>query len=330
MADATQSLSTTVSESNTKMFAVGLHVVNELHALFPALPQEDMRVVWFGAGLQGQVPVLACLCQDVEFEIHTHKACPLSAEVQASMNVAYHETSLEDCLRHVEAYAGAKKSAVLLDIDFHIKPRELIAMNKASLGPTVASESVHYERYTAQYHAALARLARCGHVLLVSTPFRLPWVTKDFARNAHLASWLDAGLSPREMRVPDVQLAPQFGSRTKSTELRALLVTGAGYSERTVDWQALDAELHGSATETRELARAKFMLADLLTFQTVTAARRGPSAPPGERVCLRAWADAFVRNSVDEVGRLVSELESANSAKVIYKDASLSAWSKAV
>jgi hypothetical protein len=235
MEDATQSLSTTVSEGNTKMFAVGLTVVNALHTRFPQLQQEDMRVVWFGAALQGQVPVLACLCQDVEFEIHTRKACPVSAELLTTLKVAYHDKSFDECLSHIEAYAGPKKFAVLLDLDFHIRPRELSAMNQASVGPTVASESVHYDRYTAQYSAACERLARCEHVLLVSTPFRMPWMTRDFASNAHAASWLDAALPPQQMRCPDMLVFQQYGSRAKSTELRGMMVTGNGYSERTVD-----------------------------------------------------------------------------------------------
>jgi hypothetical protein len=328
MEDATQSLFTTVSEGNTKMFAVGLTVVNALHARFPQLQQEDMRVVWFGAALQGQVPVLACLCQDVEFEIHTRKACPVSAELLTTLKVAYHDKSFDECLSHIETYVGPKKLAVLLDLDFHIRPHELSAMNQASVGPTVASESVHYDRYTAQYSAACERLSRCGHVVLVSTPFRLPWMTRDFASKAHAASWLDAALPPQQMRCPDMLVFQQFGSRAKSTELRGLMVTGSGYSERTVDWQELDATLHGTATETRELARAKFMLEQLQTFEAVTDARRKP-CPPGT-VCLKAWSDAFVRNSIGEVGRLVHDLESANSAKVIYKDAVASTWAKAV
>jgi hypothetical protein len=328
MEEATQSLFTTVSAANTKMFAVGLHAVNELHVRFPHLQQDEMRVVWFGAALQGQVPVLACLCQDVEFEIHTRKPCPVSAELLENLHVAYHDKSFDDCLRHIEAYTGPKKLAVLLDLDFHIRPRELTAMNKASVGPTVASESVHYERYTAQYNAACERLARCGHVLLVSTPFRLPWLTKDFASNAHAASWLDAGLPPQQMRCPDMLRFEQFGCRAKSTELRGLLVTGAGYSESTVDWQALDASLHGTATETRELARAKFMLEQLRTFERVTDARRKPVATG--TVCLQGWSEAFVRNSIIEVSGLVHDIESSNSAKVIYKDAVTSSWSKAV
>jgi hypothetical protein len=328
MEQGSQSLSTSVSESNTKMFAVGLHVVNEMHVRFPQLQQDEMRVVWFGAALQGQVPVLACLCQDVEFEIHTHKACPVSAELLTTLKVAYHDKSFDECLSHIEAYAGPKKFAVLLDLDFHIRPRELSAMNQASVGPTVASESVHYDRYTAQYSAACERLSRCEHVLLVSTPFRLPWMTRDFASNAHAASWLDAALPPQQMRCPDMQVFHQYGSRAKSTEMRGMFVTGNGYSERTVDWQELDAALHGTATETRELARAKFMLEQLRTFQTVTDARRTPSL--ADKVCLRGWSDAFVRNSIDEVSALVHELESSNNAKVIYKDAVTSSWSKAV
>jgi hypothetical protein len=120
----------------------------------------------------------------------------------------------------------------------------------------------------------------------------------------------------------------QYGSRAKSTEMRGMFVTGNGSSERTVDWQELDAALHGTAPETRELARAKFMLEQLYAFEAVTDARRKPSAVG--TVCLKAWSDAFVRNSIGEVSRLVHDLESANSAKVIYKDAVTSAWAKAV
>ena len=304
------SLLTTVSEPNRKMFAVGLHVINELHARFPNLEQEKMRVVWFGAALQGQVPVLSGLCPNIEFEVHTHKKCPISMDLQNNMPVRYYDSSLEECIEHIEAYDGPKKLAVLLDLDFHIKPHQLNSLNKANITPTVESESVHYDRYTTKYNTACERLSRCGHVLLVSTPFRLPWLTSDFAENAHLASWLDPGLPQEKMRCPNFQLFPQFGARLKSTELRALFLTENGYSESTVDWQTLDSSLHQTATETRELARAKFMLEQLLTLESVTNVRR--KLWSSEDLCLQVWSDAFVANSINEVRKLVHDLESAN------------------
>ena len=304
------SLLTTVSEPNRKMFAVGLHVINELHMRFPNLEQDKMRVVWFGAALQGQVPVLSGLCPDVEFEVHTSKKSPVGPELQNNLQIAYHDKSLDECLEHIEAYDGPKKLAVLLDLDFHIKPRELSVLNKANIAPTVESESVHYDRYTTKYNSACERLSRCAHVLLVSTPFRLPWLTGDFAQNMHLASWLDPQLPKEQMRCPNIMLFPQFGARVKSTELRALLVTADGYSESTVDWQALDSSLNGTPTETRELARAKFMLEQLLTFEAVTDARRKLGSSEAE--CFRTWSDSFVTNSIAEMYRLVDDLESRN------------------
>ena len=304
------SLLTTVSEPNRKMFAVGLHVINELHARFPNLEQEKMRVVWFGAALQGQVPVLSGLFPNIEFEVHTHKKSPMSIDLQNNMQVRYYNSSLDECIEHIEAYDGPKKLAVLLDLDFHIKPQQLSSLNKANITPTVESESVHYDRYTTKYNTACEHLSRCGHVLLVSTPFRLPWLTSDFAQNAHLASWLDAELPQEKMRCPNFQLFPQFGARLKSTELRALFLTGNGYSESTVDWQALDSSLHQTATETRELARAKFMLEQLLTLESVTNVRR--KLWSSEDLCLQVWSDAFVANSINEVRKLVHDLESAN------------------
>ena len=312
------SLLTTVSEPNRKMFAVGLHVINELHMRFPELAQENMRIVWFGAALQGQVPVLSGLCPNVEFEVHTRKRCPLSTELQNNVQVTYHNSSLDECLEHIEAYDGPKKLAVLLDLDFHIKPRELSVLNKANIAPTVESESVHYDRYTTKYNAACHRLSVCGHVLLVSTPFRLPWLTGDFNQNAHLATWLDPQLPITHMRCPTMMLSPQFGARLKSTELRALFVTGNGYEESMVDWQSLDSSLHQTATETRELVRAKFMLEQLLTFRAVTDKRKGIFSPEG--LCLQAWSDSFISNSIDEVRQLVHNLESTNGVQVIYKD----------
>ena len=312
------SMLTTVSEPNRKMFAVGLHVINELHVRFPDLEQENMRIVWFGAALQGQVPVLSGLCPNVEFEVHTRKRCPVSTELQTNLKVTYHNTSLDECLQQIEDYDGPKKMAVLLDLDFHIKPRELSVLNKANVAPTVESESVHYDRYTTKYTAACARLSRCSHVLLVSTPFRLPWLTSDFTQKAHLASWLDPTLPQEQMRCPNMLLFPQFGARLKSTELRALFVTGNGYSESTVDWQALDLSLHQTATETRELARARFILEQLLTFKTVTDTRRKLTSS-GD-VCLQGWSDSFVANSIDEARLLVHDLESRNVVQVIYKD----------
>jgi len=314
-----QSLFTSVSKSNTKMFAVGLHVINELHTQFPDLQQEKMRVVWFGAALQGQVPVLSALCPSIEFEIYTQKQCPLSNEMQQNVQVTYNNSSFDECIDHIEAYDGPKKIAVLLDLDFHIQPHELSKLNRTNVAPTVESESVHYDRYTTKYNAVCKRLSRCGHVLLVSTPFRLPWLTSDFAQNSHLASWLDAGLSKEQMWCPSFRMiVPQFGSRLKSTELRALFVTADAYSECPVDWQALDSSLHQSAVETRELVRAKFMLDQLLTFQTITNTREKLGS--SETRCLKVWSDSFIANSIDEVSQLLHHLESRNGLKGVYKD----------
>jgi hypothetical protein len=317
MAAATPSLLRTVSDANRKLFGVGLHAINEMHVRFPDVPQSDMRLLWFGGGLQGQMPVLFALCPGIDFEIHTQKtAYPVSDELRDTVRVSYHRTSLEECLCGIEAYAGTQKFAVVLDFDFHIRPSELRARNKANVQPTVETESVHYDTYTRAYHAACARLARCGHVLVVSAPFRLPWFTLDFARNAHAATWLDPRLAAHELVYPDMLLCPQFASRAKSTELRGLLVAGA-YSESVVDWQALDTSLNGTPTETRELARARFMLGQLETFQGVTARR---AAVVEGDACMREWADEFIRNSAEELRQIVRGLESASSGTALYKE----------
>ena len=52
------SLAQTISDSNKKLFGVGLHAINELHVRFPELAQKDMGVAWFGGGQQGQMPLL--------------------------------------------------------------------------------------------------------------------------------------------------------------------------------------------------------------------------------------------------------------------------------
>jgi hypothetical protein len=305
MASGTQSLLRTVSDSNKKMFCIGMHAINEMHVNFPDLQQSDMRLVWFGGGLQGQFPVLFALCPQMDFEIHTQKACPVSASLQDNLKVTYHKTSLEECLCAVEAYKGTQKFAVLMDMDYHIKPSDLKALNKANVQPTVESESVHYDMYTKQYNAACERLARCKHVLVVSTPFRMPWLTSDFAENAHKATWLDPRLGQHELRCPDMMLCPQFGSRVKSTELRGLMLAGS-YRDSVVDWHALDNTLNGTPIETRELTRAKFVLGQLETFMAVTA-RRVPAVEGDE--CMREWADTFLRNSVQELQQLVCGLE---------------------
>jgi len=51
-------LAQTISDSNKKLFGVGLHAINELHVRFPELSQKDMGVAWFGDGQQGQMPLL--------------------------------------------------------------------------------------------------------------------------------------------------------------------------------------------------------------------------------------------------------------------------------
>jgi hypothetical protein len=277
--------------------------MNEMHTRFPDLQQADMGVVWFGAGLQGQLPVILLLHPEVEFQIHTHRPCPMSTDVCGSLNVTYHDTSLDECLRHIEEYQGGKKFAVLLDLDYHLKPSQLDAFNRARIEPSVESESVHYDRYTKQYNAACARVARCSHVVLVSTPFRMPWITSDYAANAHKASWADPLLREHEIRVPNMLLFPQFGSRVRSTELRGLLVTADKQFESVIDWKALDKSLNGCNTAARELTRAQFMLSQLETYRTVARARR--KADSTDNGCMRTWADAFISNSIDEMHRLV-------------------------
>jgi hypothetical protein len=277
--------------------------MNEMHTRFPDLQQADMGVVWFGAGLQGQLPVILLLHPEVEFQIHSHRPCPMSTDVCGSLNVTYHDTSLDECLRHIEEYQGGKKFAVLLDLDYHLKPSQLDAFNRARIEPSVESESVHYDRYTKQYNAACARVARCSHVVLVSTPFRMPWITSDYAANAHKASWADPLLREHEIRVPNMLLFPQFGSRVRSTELRGLLVTADKQFESVIDWKALDKSLNGCNTAARELTRAQFMLSQLETYRTVARARR--KADSTDNGCMRTWADAFISNSIDEMHRLV-------------------------
>ena len=326
MSSGSQSLLSSVSDSNKKLFAIGLHALNELHARCPDLPQSDMRVVWFGGGLQGQLPVLFGMFPDAHFEIHTQRACPVSAELQRSLNVTYKKSTFEECLSQIEAYRGPQKLAVLLDIDFHIKPNEIAAFNKASIPPTVETESVHYDRYTAVYNAACERLARCAHVVLVSVPFRLPWLTSDYAANGHKASWLGAGLGPHEIRVPNMLLFPQFGARVNSTEMRGLLVVADGYSESVVDWHAFDKKMYGASKEDRQIERANGLLQQLERSQAVTAARRSARA---DTASLRAWSDAFLKNSICEVRQIVHDLESRNSATVVYKRPRSSAWSGA-
>jgi hypothetical protein len=322
MASASHSLTNTVGDSNKKLFSVGLHVLNEMHERFPGLQQSDMRIVWFGAGSQGQLPVLFGMYPEAEYEIHTQRACPVSAEVLQSLKVSYHDTSFEECLCRIEGYQGTQKFAVLLDVDYHIKPNELSARNKAKIAPSVESESLHYDRYMARYNAAYARLSRCSHVLLVSTPFRLPWLTDDFAANARRASWIDAELPLHKMRCPDVVLFPQFGSRVKSTELRGLLTTAGGYRECVIDWHKIDKSMYKTSTETHELSRAKFMLAQLERYKALAAGR-----PKTGNLCMREWSDAFVGNSIDEMREVVQGLESRNNVGGIYKEHSVSEWS---
>jgi len=323
-----QSLLSCVSDSNKKLFTVGLHALNELHVRCPSVPQSDMRVVWFGGGLQGHLPILFGMFPDVHFEIHTQRACPVSDELKRGMNVTYKKSSFEECLSEIEAYNGPQKLAVLLDLDFHIKPKEIAARNKENVPTTVETESVHYDRYTAVYNAACARLARCGHVVLVSVPFRLPWITSDLPVNGHKASWLTEGLGPNEIRVPDMLLFAQFGSRVNSTELRGLLVVENGYSESVLDWHAFDKKMYGTSTEVRQLERAKVMLGQLETSRTVTTARRAQSVCG--KTYLFEWSDAFLRNSIGELQQIIHDLECRNSATIVYKRARSSSWSGAV
>ena len=294
MSQDSPSLSNTVSDPNKKMFGIGLHVLNEMHTRFPDLDPKDMGVVWYGAGLQGQLPVLLLLHPEVEFQIHTHKQCPFSIGVRDSLLVSYQNTSMEQCVRYVEEYRGDKKFAVLFDLDYHMKPSQLAANNRACIAPSVESESVHYDKYTKQYQDACKRVAACSHVLLVSTPFRMPWITSDSDANGHSASWRDPLLGAHEIRAPNMLLFPQFGSRLKSTEMRGLLVAGTEPSEVVLDWKILDTHLNSEDTASREQARAQFMLRQLQTYREITGTREGSAEP-------NAWAAAFIENSIHEM-----------------------------
>jgi len=62
--------------------------------------------------------------------------------------------------------------------------RQVPLLRRSAAGPTVETESVYYDLYTSRYNSACARAAQCAHVLVVSSPFRMPWLTSDFPRNA--------------------------------------------------------------------------------------------------------------------------------------------------
>jgi hypothetical protein len=181
----------------------------------------------------------------------------------------------------------------LVDLDLHVPAHVLRARNEQGVQPTVESENRFYEDITKRYADICTRAASMQQVVVMSIPFRAPWVTEDFARNKERALWLQ---TKGEMVYPKLFKFRQYNTRPRSTEVRGLCwCAGKGVEPERVDWKKIDADM--AETNARRVFRDHDVLLELIEhYQTCTA--RKTDLFENETAVCRTWRDDFMRNSL--------------------------------
>jgi hypothetical protein len=272
-----------------------VYIKTILHALeaHADVCASDVTIVCFGAALQVHVPhAITLLGPNLSWELWRADAHVPLYETHLSKKIEKRSGTIEDCLQDI-ACRRAGHFICLVDLDLHIPAHVLRARNEQGVKPTVESENRFYESITKKYADVCTRVAGMKQVMVVSIPFRAPWVTADFERNKEHALWLH---SDGMMLYPKLFKFSQYNTRPRSTEVRGLCWCGGrGVEHETVDWKKIDVDMLES--NARRVFRDHDILLEFIEhYKTCTAKRT--DLFDGETAACRTWRDDFMRNSM--------------------------------
>jgi hypothetical protein len=133
-------------------------------------------------------------------------------------------------------------------------------------------------------------------VLVVSIPFRAPWLTEDFEARKAEALWIDRD---EAMVYPKLQTFKQFCTRPRSTEVRGLFMAdGCGVEYEAVDWKRIDREM--AEYNAGRVFRDSNVFAEFAEHYRRCSAQR-TDLFADEPALLAAWRQQFMRNSLTYV-----------------------------
>ena len=294
------------------MFHAHIKSIVECLKRHPEVRAGDITVACFGAALQLHLPhCMAMLGPNVRWELWRDDAqfAPLFQQ-HLSSKVQEHVGTTAQYLMSVRSRAD-RRFICLVDIDIHTPEHAFRLNNSKGVPHSVDTENHFYESFTRPY-ANMCRLAAAmPHVLLVSTPFRAPWITADFDANKTRAVWTQADES---MLHPHVDTFVQYNSRPRSSEVRALCwCSGNAAPDATVDWKQMDVDM--AAYNARRVFRDHDLLLDLMREYAACAASR-PDLFENEPSALQAWRTTFVQNSI-----AFAQENEAHAARAAQQDA---------
>lgn len=296
-----------VDSRHHKMLHVYIKTI--LHALeaHADVPVSDVTIACYGAALQVHVPhAITLLGPNLSWELWRADAHAPLFEAHLSKKIDKRSGTIDDFLQDISS-RPERRFVCLVDLDLHVPAHVLRARNEKGVKPTVDSENLFYKNITKKYADVCTRAASMKQVMVVSIPFRAPWVTEDFESNKEHALWLHAD---EQMLYPKLFKFQQYNTRPRSTEVRGLCwCGGSGVEHETVDWKQIDVDM--KQTNARRVFRDHDILVEFIEhYQKCTADRT--DLFENETAACRTWRESFVRNSL----QFAQENESHASAGV--------------
>ena len=282
-----------VDSRHHKMLHVYIKTILHTLETHPDVPAADLTIACYGAALQVHVPhAITLLGPNLSWELWRADAHAPLYEAHLSKKIEKRSGTIDDFLQDISC-RPERRFICLVDLDLHLPAHVLRARNEQGVKPTVESENRFYESITKQYADVCTRAGSMKQVVVVSIPFRAPWVTEDFARNKEHALWLCAN---EEMLYPKLFKFRQYNTRPRSTEVRGLCWCGGkGMEHETVDWKQIDADM--LASNARRVFRDHDILLDFIEHYTTCTAGR-TDLFENETAACRTWREDFMRNSL--------------------------------
>lgn len=274
-----------------------VYIKTIIHALekHADVPAADVTIACYGAALQVHVPhAITLLGPNLSWELWRADAHAPLFEAHLSKKIEKRSGTIDDFLKDISR-RPQRRFICLVDLDLHVPAHVLRARNEQGVKPTVESENRFYESITKKYADICTRAAGMQQVMVVSIPFRAPWVTEDYEKNKEHALWLHAD---EKMLYPKLFTFRQYNTRPRSTEVRGLCWCGrsgvVGVEHETVDWKKIDVDMQ--QINARRVFRDHDILLDFIEHYTTCAAAR-PDLFENETAACRTWREDFVRNS---------------------------------